>query len=265
MSKRVLIVEDDNNVACSVEATLSREGGYMCTRVAAAEDALLVAGIMKFELICVDFFLEGKMDGYDFILRARAMKVKSAIIVLSSLSSVAQKVKGFGFGADDYIPKPFHTSELVARCAAVIRRTKGYTNSTIRCGRICVNIDIKQVLVDGKLIPLTSKEYGIVETLVLNKNSYVSKETFINVMYESNGSVNIPGEIKIIDVFICKIRKKFKAATGGDPLITTVWGKGHKIDDTSSAASDDVIFDDTAISSNYAIAGAVNTATYAQE
>ena len=128
-----------------------------------------------------------------------------------------------GFGADDYVTKPFHRDELVARIHAIVRRSKGHSQSVIKTGKLAVNLDAKTVEVDGSRVHLTGKEYAMLELLSLRKGTTLTKEMFLNHLY---GGMDEP-ELKIIDVFICKLRKKLCLACGGDNYIETVWGRGY--------------------------------------
>jgi two-component system cell cycle response regulator CtrA len=130
-------------------------------------------------------------------------------------------------GADDYLTKPFHREELVARIHAIIRRSKGHAQSIIKTGRIAVNLDAKTVDVSGNTVHLTGKEYQMLELLSLRKGTTLTKEMFLNHLY---GGMDEP-ELKIIDVFICKLRKKLAEATSGENYIETVWGRGYVLRD----------------------------------
>ena len=134
------------------------------------------------------------------------------------------KVTGFGLGADDFITKPFDSNELVARMQAIIRRSKGFSQPVLHVGNLQLNLDSRDVVVKGNIIHLTGKEYTILELLVLRKGMVLTKEAFLNHLY---GGMDEP-DIKIIDVFICKLRKKL-AQAGVDKLIDTVWGRGYII------------------------------------
>jgi two-component system cell cycle response regulator CtrA len=135
------------------------------------------------------------------------------------------KVRALGFGADDYVTKPFHRDELVARIHAIVRRSKGHSQSVIRTGKLAVNLDAKTVEVDGARVHLTGKEYAMLELLSLRKGTTLTKEMFLNHLY---GGMDEP-EAKIVDVFICKLRKKLSGASGGEPYIETVWGRGYAL------------------------------------
>ncbi|HGG05649.1 MAG TPA: response regulator transcription factor, partial [Aliiroseovarius sp.] len=154
-------------------------------------------------------------------------RVDTPILILTGEDDTENKIKGFGFGADDYMTKPFHREELVARIHAIIRRSKGHSQSILKTGSISVNLDAKTVEVDGRTVHLTGKEYQILELLSLRKGTTLTKEMFLNHLY---GGMDEP-ELKIIDVFICKLRKKLSAATGNENHIETVWGRGYVLRD----------------------------------
>ena len=151
----------------------------------------------------------------------RAAKVQTPVLILSGLTESQTKVKSFGSGADDYLTKPYDRSELLARgCRRSSAAPKAIPESTIRTGKIVVNLDSRSVDADGKPIHLTGKEYAILELLSLRKGTTLTKEMFLNHLY---GGMDEP-ELKIIDVFVCKLRKKLSEATNGDSYIETVWG-----------------------------------------
>jgi two-component system cell cycle response regulator CtrA len=149
--------------------------------------------------------------------------VKTPTLILSGLAGIEDKVKGFGFGADDYMTKPFHKDELVARIHAIVRRSKGHAQSVVQSGDLLVNLDTKTTEVNGTRVYLTGKEYQVLELLSLRKGMTISKEMFLNHLY---GGMDEP-EQKIIDVFMCKLRKKLASASGGKDYIETVWGRGY--------------------------------------
>jgi two-component system cell cycle response regulator CtrA len=165
------------------------------------------------------------MSGFEVLRSLRVSKVKTPTLILSGLAGIEDKVKGFGFGADDYMTKPFHKDELVARIHAIVRRSKGHAQSVVQSGDLLVNLDAKTTEVNGTRVYLTGKEYQVLELLSLRKGMTISKEMFLNHLY---GGMDEP-ELKIIDVFMCKLRKKLANASGGKNYIETVWGRGYML------------------------------------
>ena len=136
-------------------------------------------------------------------------------------------MRGFGSGADDYLTKPFHRKELIVRIHAIFRRSKGHSQSIIKTGDIEMNLDGKTVEVLGNTVHLTGKEYQMLELLSLRKGTTLTKEMLLNHLY---GGMDEP-ELKIMDVFICKLRKKLSEATGHENHIETVWARGYVLHD----------------------------------
>ncbi len=224
---RVLLVEDDTSTAKSIELMLKSEG-YIVDMTDLGEDGLDL-GLSKsydYDIIILDLMLPD-MDGYDVLKALREAKVETPILILSGLTELDNKIKGLGYGADDYLTKPFDKRELIARIQAIVRRSQGHAQSIIETGRVKVNLDSRTVEVDGRMLHLTGKEYGIMELLSLRKGSTLTKEMFLNHLY---GGMDEP-EVKIIDVFICKLRKKLEDATDGSNYIETVWGRGYVLRD----------------------------------
>ncbi|MDI9408046.1 MAG: response regulator transcription factor [Candidatus Pacebacteria bacterium] len=222
---RVLIVEDDTATAKSLNLMLT-SAGYTVDTTDMGEDGIEIGKLYDYDIILLDLMLPD-IDGYEVLRRFRAAKVQTPILILSGLTESDSKVKGFGGGADDYLTKPFDKRELIARIQAIIRRSKGHAESTIRTGKIVVNLDARTVDAGGKPIHLTGKEYAILELLSLRKGSTLTKEMFLNHLY---GGMDEP-ELKIIDVFVCKLRKKLTEATNGESYIETVWGRGYVLHD----------------------------------
>jgi len=226
---RVLLVEDDAATAASIELMLKRES-FICDKTDLGEDGLEIGKLYDYDIIILDLMLPD-IDGYEVLRRLRAARVRTPILILSGLSELDHKIKGLGFGADDFLTKPFDRRELIARVQAIIRRSKGHSESTIRTGKLVVNIDSRLVSVDDQPLHLTAKEYGILELLSLRKGTTLTKEMFLNHLY---GGMDEP-ELKIIDVFVCKLRKKLATATGGEHYIETVWGRGYVLRDPVEA------------------------------
>ncbi|MCH8685895.1 response regulator transcription factor CtrA [Pedomonas mirosovicensis] len=227
---RVLLIEDDASTAKSVELMLNAEGFNVYT-TDLGEEGLDLGKLYDYDIILLDLHLPD-MHGYDVLKKLRMAKVSTPILILSGLSEPDTKVKGLGFGADDYVTKPFHKEELIARIHAVVRRSKGHSQSVIRTGKLAVNLDTKTVEVNGQRVHLTGKEYAMLELLSLRKGTTLTKEMFLNHLY---GGMDEP-ELKIIDVFICKLRKKLAAACEGENYIETVWGRGYVLRDPDAEA-----------------------------
>lgn len=222
---RVLLIEDDSSTARSIELALAAEG-IICDTAEVGSDGIEIGKIYDYDIILLDLMLPD-IDGYEVLLRLRSAKVKTPILILSGFSSVDQKIKGLGFGADDYLTKPFNKGELVARIQAIVRRSKGHSESVVRFDKVAINLDTRIVEVDGTQVHLTNKEYAILELLAMRKGTVLTKEMFLNHLYSS---MDEP-EIKIIDVFVCKLRKKLAKASGGTNYIETVWGRGYMLKD----------------------------------
>ena len=226
---RVLLVEDDYATAESLELILKSEG-MVVDSTDLGEDGLGIGKLYDYDIILLDLMLPD-IDGYEVLRRLRDARVETPVLILSGLSETEDKVRGLGFGADDYLTKPFDRSELLARIQAIVRRSKGHAQSIISTGRLSVNLDARTVDVQGDPLHLTGKEYGILELLSLRKGTTLTKEMFLNHLY---GGIDEP-ELKIIDVFVCKLRKKIQTATGGDNYIHTVWGRGYVLRDPEGA------------------------------
>ena len=222
---RVLLIEDDPTTSKSIEMMLTHANlNVYATDL--GEEGVDLAKLYDYDLILLDLDLPD-MTGHDVLRQLRLAKIETPILILSGDGDTDSKIKGFGFGADDYLTKPFHREELVARIHAIIRRSKGHAQSVIRTGEINVNLDAKTVDVGGQAVHLTGKEYQMLELLSLRKGTMLTKEMFLNHLY---GGMDEP-ELKIIDVFICKLRKKLAQATGGESHIETVWGRGYVLRD----------------------------------
>ena len=222
---RVLLIEDDGATAQSIELMLKSDGFNVYT-TDLGEEGVDLGKVYDYDIILLDLNLPD-MTGFDVLKSLRVAKVNTPILILTGQGDIETKVRGLGFGADDYMTKPFHKDELVARIHAIVRRSKGHSQSVITTGNLTVNLDAKTVEVAGQRVHLTGKEYQMLELLSLRKGTTLTKEMFLNHLY---GGMDEP-ELKIIDVFICKLRKKLAAATDGDHYIETVWGRGYVLRD----------------------------------
>ena len=224
---RVLLVEDDLVAARGISLMLT-SGGAIVDLVDTGEEALELARHYDYDIVVLDLLLPD-MEGYEVVRRMRAARLETPVMILSGLSRPQAKVKGFGVGADDFITKPFDKAELMARMQAVVRRSKGFSQPVLRVGQLQLNLNSREVSVGGQPVHLTGKEFAILELLVLRKGMVLTKEAFLNHLY---GGMDEP-EMKIIDVFICKLRKKL-AQAGASNLIGTVWGRGYMMREPAS-------------------------------
>ena len=218
---RVLLIEDDSATAHSIELMLKSESINVYT-TDLGEEGVDLGKLYDYDIILLDLNLPD-MSGFEVLRSLRVSKVKTPILILSGLAGIEDKVKGLGFGADDYMTKPFHKDELMARIHAIVRRSKGHAQSVIQTGDLIVKLDTKMVEVGGQRVHLTGKEYQMLEFLSLRKGATITKEMFLSQLY---GGMDEP-EMKIIDVFICKLRKKLASASNDKNYIETVWGQGY--------------------------------------
>jgi two-component system, cell cycle response regulator CtrA len=209
---RVLLIEDDGATAQSIELMLKSETFNVYT-TDLGEEGIDLGKIYDYDIILLDLELPD-MSGFDVLRKLRVSRVKTPIFILSGLAGIEDKVKGLGFGADDYMTKPFHKDELVGRINAIVRRSRGHAQSVINIDGLCIDLDRKTVEIDGTCVYLTGKEYQMLELLALRKGTTLSKEVFLSHLY---GDMDEP-EIKIIDVFICKVRRKTRQRIGGQGL-----------------------------------------------
>jgi two-component system cell cycle response regulator CtrA len=228
LDMRVLLIEDDSAVAQSIELMLKVDSFNVYT-TDLGDEGIDLGKIYDYDIILLDLNLPD-MSGFEVLRSLRVSRVKTPILILTGLAGIEDKVRGFGFGADDYMTKPFHKDELVARIHAIVRRSKGHAQSVIHTGDLIVNLDTKTVEVNGVRVHLTGKEYQILELLALRKGTTLTKEVFLNHLY---GGMDEP-ELKIIDVFICKLRKKLANASNGKNYIETMWGRGYLLREPSA-------------------------------
>jgi two-component system, cell cycle response regulator CtrA len=222
---RILSVEPDPAVATSIELMLEAQGFCVYT-TNSGEEAVDLAKLYDYDAITMELALPD-MSGFDVIRQLSIAKCKTPIIVVSNHKRVQDVVMALGIGAADHLPKPFHADELVARILALVRRCNGYVESQIDIGPLRLNLYLRTIhVVSGRLLrqvplQLTRKEYGILEILMLRAGRTLSKGDLLNHLY---GGMDEP-ELKIVDVMICKLRKKLDAA-GAPDFIKTVWGRG---------------------------------------
>ncbi|PZW37607.1 two-component system cell cycle response regulator CtrA [Humitalea rosea] len=227
---RVLFCEDDLTTLRGVSMML-KQAQMMVDTVDTGEEALELAKLYDYDIILLDLGLPD-MEGYEVVRRLRAARLETPVLILSGIGKPQARVKGLGLGADDFIVKPFDPQELVARIQAIVRRAKGFSRPTLQVGGLVLDLSARAVTVEGRPVHLTGKEYAILELLTLRRGIVLTKEAFLNHLY---GGMDEP-EVKIIDVFICKLRKKL-AQAGASDLIGTVWGRGYVLRDPAAHAA----------------------------
>ena len=218
---RLLLIEDDPTVTKSIELMLRSEDIDVQT-TELGQDGLDLGSVFLYDLILLDLNLPD-MSGFDVLRSLRLGKIKTPVLILSGLNGIEQKVKGLGLGADDYLTKPFQSDELIARIRAILRRSGDQVESVIRCGDLTLKLDQKRAQMGRRDLGLTTKEYQMLELLAMRQGTPITKDMFLGHLY---GGMDEPDQ-KIIDVFICKLRKKLMQASGGKDYIETIWGRGY--------------------------------------
>jgi two-component system cell cycle response regulator CtrA len=227
----VLLIEDNKAVAEMIKLLLSGKG-FNIAVADCGEDGIDLAKRYNYDIIILDLQLPD-ISGLQVLRTLRSSAIVTPVLVLSGNMVVDAKVKALGVGADDYLTKPFHKDELLARLHAVVRRSLGHSQTVIATGKLNVNLDSRTVEVKGVRVPVTAREYQILELLSLRKGATLSKDLLMDHLY---GGMDEP-EAKIIDVFICKLRKKLASVCEGEQYIQTVWGAGYRLDDTATKAA----------------------------
>ena len=219
----ILVIEDEISTLQSIERTIKAQR-WSVECVSSGEDGLEVGTFGDYDLIILDLMLPD-INGMEVLKRIRAANVNTPVLILSGIDQHSQKICGLTSGADDYLTKPFKKEELIARINAIVRRYNGHANSVIQIGNLEIKPDSHELFIDGKEIKLTCKEHSIMELLALRKGSTVTKYQFLNHLY---GGIDEP-DMKIVDVFICKLRKKIAKFTMGKNYIETIWGRGYSL------------------------------------
>jgi two-component system, cell cycle response regulator CtrA len=218
---RVLLIEDDTVTSQSIQLVLRCANLYVhATKF--GEEGLQLCKYHAYDIILLDLDLPDMM-GFEVLKALRIANVAIPVLILSGAAGTEEKVNGLKLGADDYMTKPYHNDELLARIRAVVRRSAEKISLVITTGDLTVNLEQKTAEIAGKCLGLTVKEFQILEFLSLRRGTTLTKEMVLNYLY---GGIDEPGA-KIIDVFLCKLRKKLAAASGGKEYIKTIWGRGY--------------------------------------
>lgn len=217
---RVLHVEDDASVARMVALKLATLG-WKTESTDLGEEGVDLAKRYDFDLVITDGHLPD-MSGVQVISALRKAAVTTPVLMLSSDEGLSHKAAAFSAGADDFLAKPCHLDEVAMRVQALIRRSKGVSQPDLEVGPIAINLAERVARVNGAPVHLTGKEYQLLELLALRRGQTITKEAILDHLY---GGMDEPA-IKIVDVFICKIRNKLRAA-GADGYLQTIWGRGY--------------------------------------
>lgn len=216
---RVLVVEDEPPLLAVVAQAL-REAGYAVDEAADGEVGLYKAKAWEYDAIVLDVMMP-KRDGWS-VLGALRKTHKTPVLMLTARDAVADRVRGLDVGADDYLVKPFDLTELLARVRALIRRSAGQATPVITIGDVAVDTGAKRVLVDGKPVGLTAREYAIVELLALRRGQVVTRtQIYEHIFDEHDDSLS-----NLVEVHVMNVRKKL-----GKDFIETRRGQGYVIDD----------------------------------
>ena len=223
---RVLLVENERANSALITALLRAEGMHVeATDI--AEEALKLVRHYDLDLVMLSLTLPD-MPGSTIISRMRATRCDAPILAFSKVVSTELRLKALAAGADDVVERTINQTELLARMHAIVRRTQGHSQPQIQIGAIILRLEQHEVVADSKVISLTSKEFAILQLLMIRKNTVLSKEAILTHLYGCIDDL----EIKIIDVFVRKIRKKVTSAGFAD-IIGTVWGRGYTVRDRS--------------------------------
>ncbi|MEM9440195.1 MAG: response regulator transcription factor [Pseudomonadota bacterium] len=222
---RALLVDDDSSAFQLLTVAVQSEN-MIIEQAETGSDAIEMAKIYDFDAVILEQDLPD-IEGHRLVQRMRNADIKLPIMMLSRIDQKQATINAINAGADDYMTKPFDREELVVRLRAIIRRSKGHAGSVVRIGRLAVDMSAKTVEIDGKPLQATAKEYGILELLALRRGMTLTKENFLDHLY---GGMDEP-EQKVIDVFICKLRKKIAAIAGDQNPIRTIWGRGYTLED----------------------------------
>lgn len=221
-----VLIADDDRFSSAYLVEIFEEQEYNVDHTALGQEALDLARLYDYDIIILDLLLPD-LDGRKVLRRLRSEKITTPVLVVSGLGDVEHKVDLLTAGADDYVAKPFPAKELLARVSAVVRRNRGHARSAIRVGRLSFDAHRKILTANGVPVRLTKKESSILEMLFFRKETVLTKESILEHVY---GGMDNP-DVKVIDVFICKIRRKICDVIGGIPYIETVWGHGYKLTD----------------------------------
>jgi len=218
---RILLVEDEAPLRETLSARLKRDG-YAVDAAKDGEEGLYLGREVPFDVGIIDLGLP-KMSGMELIRALRDAGKTFPVLILTARSSWQDKVDGLQQGADDYLVKPFHVEELLARINALVRRAAGWSRSELECGPILLDLTAQTVSVDGEAVDLTSYEYKVLEYLMIHAGELVSKADLTEHIYQQD----FDRDSNVLEVFIGRLRKKLDSEGNLKP-IETVRGRGYR-------------------------------------
>lgn len=220
---KILLIEDDENLREILEKRLKEEG-FVVESADNGEDGLYLGREFEFDLAIIDLGLP-RVSGMEVIQTLRAEERSFPILVLTARGSWQDKVMGLDAGADDYLVKPFHFPELLARVNALVRRSAGFSSPELICGYVSLNTSTGEVKVDEKLVDLTSYEYKVLEYLMLHQGEVVSKSTLTEHIYHQD----YDRDSNVIEVFVGRLRRKIQSDKHKHKVIETLRGRGYRM------------------------------------
>ncbi len=215
---RILVVEDDENLNRQLCETLE-EAGYVVDRAMDGEEGHFLGDTEPYDAVVLDIGLP-EMDGITVLEKWREAARNMPVLILTARDRWSDKVAGIDAGADDYVTKPFHTEEVLARLRALIRRAAGHASSDITCGPVRLDTKSSKATVDGVTLKLTSHEFRLLSYLMHHMGEVVSRTELVEHMYDQD----FDRDSNTIEVFVGRLRKKI----GGD-FIETVRGLGYRM------------------------------------
>ena len=224
----ILVVEDNTLMAQMIVGALTRKG-FAALNVPDGTAALAEMETGAYDAILLDLRLEDCF-GIDLLHHARQSGITTPVMILSGDMEPEVKVAALTAGADDYLTKPFKVDEMIARIRAIVRRAAGAVQPELRIGRLALRLNDRSGSVDAEPLTLTRKEFDLLEALATQKGRTLTKEGILAKLY---GGRDEP-DAKIIDVFVCKLRKKLAEAMDGESLVRTVWGQGYVIEEPAA-------------------------------
>ncbi len=226
---RILLVDEKTGAPNAILSLLSQS--EVCCDAISVDDARLNSpSVSPYDLIILDLPFS-RIESADVICRLKISMGRTPVLILSGAEDPDRILRALDMGADDYLMRPFGRNELIARIRSVVRRAGGQAGPVVRTGGISVNLDRRTVYVNGEPLHLTGREYAILELLSIRKGKTVTKEAILGHLYDGKRE---PDQ-KIIDVFVCTLRKKLSAMLNGECGIETVWGHGYVLRDPEEA------------------------------